>query len=154
MLHDNTLLIWLIGFIISLVISTIIECADKSGKRPNATASVLASAFLFPVFVIILAIIAATFPRAADKLDEYDGVFGLLSAAWLGIVFLGLLTFDSHYGKGFEDKTPKTEMTQVQYNQECREKNLGDLIFFNTENLHNPNIVYTFAPSNKLNINQ
>lgn len=149
MIHDNTLLIWLIGFIISLVISTIIECADKSGKRPDVMASVLASAFLFPFFIIILAIIAAIFSRAADKLEKYDGVFELLFAAWLGIVVLGLLTFDSHYGKDFEDKTPKAEMTQAQYNQECREKNLGDLIFFNTENLHNPNIVCTFAPTNK-----
>lgn len=129
MIHDNTLLIWLIGFIISLVISTIIECADKSGKRPDVMASVLASAFLFPLFVIILAIIAAIFSRAADKLEKYDGVFGLLFAAWLGIVALGLLTFDSHYGKDFEDKTPKAEMTQAQYNQECREKKFGGFNF-------------------------
>lgn len=149
MIHDNTLLIWLIGFIISLVISAVIEFADKDGKKPDAVSVVLASAFLFPFFVIILAIIAATFPRAADKLEEYDGVFELLFAAWLGIVFLGLLTFDSHYGKDFEDKTPKTEMTQAQYNQECREKKFGDLVFFNTENLHNSYFVCTFVPSNK-----
>lgn len=160
MIHDNTLAYWGIGTIISLIIAFVFEVFDKDTDKSqnNTFGIVLGSALQLPIVLLIACVVLLVIHiiTGKDPLDDskisdatIEEFAPILLSLWTGIVLFTILTFDSHYGKDFEDKTPKTEMTQAQYNQECREKKFGDLIFFNTENLHNSNLVCTFAPSNK-----
>lgn len=143
MLHDNTLLYWGIGTIISLIIAFAFEVFDKdTDKSQNSMFGfVLGSVLQLPIALLIASFVFLVIHliTGKDPLDDskisdatIEEFASALFSLWICIVVLTILVFDLHYGKDFDDEKPKVEsMTQTQYNQECREKNLEDLIFFN-----------------------
>lgn len=140
MIHDNTLLYWGIGTIISLIISFAFEVFydDTDKSQNNMFGIVLGSVLQLPIALLIacfvflvIHLITGKDPLDNSKISDatIEEITSNLFSLWIGIALLTILVFDSHYGKDFDDKTPKTEMTQAQYNQECREKKFGGFSF-------------------------
>ena len=122
MIHENIMVYWLIGFIISVVLDLILELCvfDRDRDKIDPFGIVLMSAFLIPIPFAIITFICYLFtgrggdnnpadnePTDADA--DGEGAF-LLLGLWIGIVAIGIMYLDSHYGKDYDEEKPKTEV--------------------------------------------
>ena len=134
MIHENTMLYWLYGFLVSVVLIIIDMIYNKCKgdgeryKEGDAFAIVLASAFLIPIAFVLAYLLGGIFcllknfkkhtekdfmPGTSSDFEwDGEGLAMTLLALWVGIMAISIMWFDSHYGKdlNLDGKKPKTEV--------------------------------------------